>query len=87
MPRWRRDAKELYDRASDARLMAVAVGVQSGSFEPSATHALSRCPRPAIPTLHLSAVEDGQRLLVSVLLAGAAPLIWVVLNWQTAAKR
>ncbi|MEO5895802.1 MAG: hypothetical protein ABIS06_08895, partial [Vicinamibacterales bacterium] len=91
MPRWRQDGKELFYRASDGRLMAVAVGATgtgSGAFEFNATpQPLFSIPANPNPRFTYQPSRDGQRFLVNVPVAGAAPPITLVLNWQATLKR
>ena len=89
MPRWRRDGRELYYRARDGRLMAVAVGVRAGAFEPSETHeALFPVPETGnTERFTYQPSSDGRRFLVNVPVAGVSPPIAVVLNWQAASTR
>jgi len=91
MPRWRQDGKELFYRASDGRLMAVTVGgteTGSGAFEFNATpQPLFSIPANPNPRFTYQPSRDGQRFLVNVPVAGAAPPITLVLNWQAMLKR
>ena len=94
MPRWRRDGKELFYRATDGKLMAVTVGAREGSG--GATEAFEHgTPQPLFDSLPLPAnfeftyqpASDGQRFLVALPLAGAKTPLTVVLNWQAAPRR
>jgi hypothetical protein len=69
--------------------MAVAVGGQSGVFEPGTIHeALFTVPSTGNTDRYTyQASKDGQRFLVSVPLAGVAPPITVVLNWRAGVRR
>jgi Tol biopolymer transport system component len=89
MPRWRRDGRELYYRAGDGRLMAVAVSATGAAFEPSATHvALFAVPQMGnTERFTYQPAADGKRFYVNVPVAGTSPPISVVLNWQSALKR
>jgi eukaryotic-like serine/threonine-protein kinase len=90
MPRWRRDGRELYYRASDGSLMVVALG----DGGPGAAAIDGRAaPRPlfaGIPSagntnaFMYAPADDGQRFLVSSTRSAAQPPITVVVNWQTA---
>jgi Tol biopolymer transport system component len=92
MPRWRRDGRELFYRASDGSLMAVALGAGSGAAaidERGAPRALFR----GIPSAGNSTIftyvpdEDGQRFLVASTRSGARSPITMVVNWQSALAR
>jgi len=89
MPRWRRDGRELYYRASDGTLMAVALGAKPGTAaidERSAPRALFT----GIPSPGNSAIftytpdDDGERFLVASTQSGSRMPITLVVNWQTA---
>lgn len=86
MPRWRGDSRELYYRAPDSTLMAVAVTAREGTatLEPGA-------PEPLFDAVLASRqgrftyepASDGQRFLVAAPVTGSKAPISVVLNWQT----
>ncbi len=89
MPRWRRNGRELYFRANDGTLMAVALGAGSGA---AAIEGRST-PRPlfqGIPSSGNSPIftyvpdDDGQRFLVASTRSGARKPISVIVNWQAA---
>jgi dipeptidyl aminopeptidase/acylaminoacyl peptidase len=89
MPRWRRDGRELYFRANDGTLMAVAFGSGPGT----AAIEQRAAPRPLFPGIPspgnspiftYDATEDGQRFLVATARKGAQLPITVLVNWQTA---
>jgi len=89
MPRWRRDGRELYFRASDGRLMAVALGAGTGT----AAIEERAAPLPlflGIPSSGNSTIftytpdDDGQRFLVASTQSGAKAPITLLVNWQTA---
>jgi len=89
MPRWRRDGRELYFRASDGTLMAVPLGAGGGTAAIEGRGA----PRPLIPGIPSPGnswiftyvpTEDGQRFLVAAARRDARPPITVLVNWQTA---
>jgi eukaryotic-like serine/threonine-protein kinase len=88
MPRWRRDGRELYFRASDGTLMAVALGSGTGTAALEGRTA----PRPlfsGIPSpgntwfFTYTPAEDGQRFLVAAARKGARQPIHVLVNWPT----
>ena len=85
MPRWRADGKELFYRAGDGKLMAVAVtAVETGAFSFSTTHQ-ALFPIPSLGNVERYTYEpspDGSKFLVSVPAAGASRPITVMLNWR-----
>jgi hypothetical protein len=96
-PRWRRDGKELFYVAPDARLMAVsiAVGADSQTVEAGAPVPLfatrlasgSNIPGGVMSKPQYAVASDG-RFLMNVAVEGAtAPPITVVLNWDAALKK
>ena len=83
MPMWRSDQKELYYRASDGALMAVAIGSVEG-FEYGTPERLFEglaASGGAGDRYTFQAASDGQRFLVAELMKDDSP-ISVVLNWQ-----
>jgi hypothetical protein len=84
MPRWRADAKELYYRADDGTLIAVAVpDPHAAAFSFGTTQSLIAVP--SLGNVHRYAYEpspDGSRFLVSVPSGRGSPPITVVLNWR-----
>jgi Tol biopolymer transport system component len=93
MPRWRRDGRELYYRADDGALMAVALGSGSGAAAIDGRTA-ARPLFAGIPSsgntwiFTYAPAADGQRFLVATARKGAQPPIHVLVNWPAAiAKR
>jgi Tol biopolymer transport system component/tRNA A-37 threonylcarbamoyl transferase component Bud32 len=91
-PRWRQDGRELFYLASDQRLMAVPVKLDS-AFEAHAPVPLFRTrliPQGSqslgLPTAY-DVSPDGQRFVVAVAPEDLGPPITVVLNWVAALKR
>jgi Tol biopolymer transport system component len=84
MPRWRADGKELYYRADDGSLIAVAVpDPHAAAFSFSTAQSLIAVP--SLGNVHRYAYEpapDGSRFLVSVPSGRGSPPITVVLNWR-----
>jgi Tol biopolymer transport system component len=88
MPQWRGDGRELYYRAADGTLWAVAVGGEGGHFEVGDRQSLFG----GVPFLddHIRTFEptpDGERFLVQRRAVESEPPITVVLNWQNALGR
>jgi hypothetical protein len=93
-PRWRRDGKELYYVAPDARLMAVSVAVSADGQTVDAS-----APVPLFATRLASGAgfapgeqqytvaPDGRFLLNTVVDEASASPITVVLNWRAALKK
>jgi serine/threonine protein kinase len=89
VPRWRRDGRELYYRATDGRLMAVGVSEgPDGSIQLNSTpQALFPIPSPGNINRYVYApAASGQRFLVGQPLAGTEPPLTLVLNWTAAVK-
>jgi eukaryotic-like serine/threonine-protein kinase len=91
-PRWRKDGRELFYLASDQRLMAVRVKLDS-TFEADAPVPLFRTrliPQGSqslgLPTAY-DVSPDGQRFVVTIPPEDLGPPITVVLNWVGALKR
>jgi serine/threonine protein kinase/Tol biopolymer transport system component len=89
MPRWRRDGRELYFRANDGTLMAVALGSGTGTAALEGRAA----PRPLFPGIPspgnswiftYAPGENGQRFLVATARKGARQPIHVLVNWPAA---
>jgi len=89
MPRWRRDGRELFYRANDGTLMAVALGSGPGT----AAIEERAAPQPLFPGIPspgtvwiftYAPTEDGQRFLVASTREGARLPITVLVNWRTA---
>jgi Tol biopolymer transport system component len=76
-PRWRRDGKELFFRASGRRFLAAPLS-WSGSLEVGVPRELFRLPLGAFD---YDVSADGQRFLVSETVRPPAPPITVVVNW------
>jgi serine/threonine protein kinase/Tol biopolymer transport system component len=93
-PRWRRDGKELYYVAPDARLMAVSVAVSADGQTVDAS-----APVPLFATRLASGAgfapgeqqytvaPDGRFLLNTVVDEASASPITVVLNWTAASRK
>ena len=86
-PRWRRDGRELYYLAPDAKLMAVDVknGIGFEASSPSVlfqTH--PRQPVSAMDFFTYDVTSDGQKFLINtkVEMSNSAPLS-VILNWSS----
>ena len=88
-PRWRRDGKELYFVAADARLMAVPVtpGPALAAGEPIDLH-INAQPDDTNWRYTYDVVDLGQRFLVSRRAAAdPTPPISVVVNWTAALRK
>jgi hypothetical protein len=88
MPQWRGDGRELYYRAADGTLWAVALGGDGRHFEVGDRQSLFG----GVPILgdHIRTFEptpDGERFLVQRRAVESEPPITVVLNWQNALGR
>ncbi len=85
--RWRRDGAELFHIASDNRLVAVPVRLDSkgGAVDIGAPVSLFTPNLPMLPTVaharHYMVSPDGQKFLVHTLKEVTMP-ITVILNWQ-----
>ena len=89
MPRWRGDGRELFYRAADGTLMAVAVSHGAAdSFEPGTFEPLFHVPESRINQIAFTyqPSRDGQRFLVALPVADERPPIAVVVNWQAAVQ-
>jgi len=89
MPQWRADGRELYFRAADGMLWAVAVRADESSFEVGDRRPLFGGV-PASPDGYYRTFEpapDGERFLVQLRAAGSEPPITVVLHWQNDLRR
>jgi len=88
MPRWRGDGRELFYRAEDGRLMAVAVRPSAGTFDSGTPQALfDGIPSSgSVSYFTYQPTRDGQRFLVSLRDAESRSPITVVLNWQGAIR-
>ena len=92
MPRWRRDGREIFFRASDGTLMAVALGAGSGASaidERAAPRALfAGIPSSGnTPIFTYSPADDGERFLVAASRPAARSPITVAVNWQSALEK
>ena len=91
MPRWRRDAKELFYLAPNGQLMATEVNFTASTFEMAVVHPLFHlrlAPGPPLYDLGPTAGQigydvspDGQRVLVNSPAEGDATPITLILNW------
>jgi eukaryotic-like serine/threonine-protein kinase len=87
MPRWRRDGRELFFRASDGSLMSVALGTGSGAAAIDGRSAARRlfAGVPAdgnSPMFTYVPTQDGQRFVVAASRKSAQPPITIVTGWQ-----
>jgi eukaryotic-like serine/threonine-protein kinase len=97
MPRWRRDAKELFYLAPNSQLMAADVNWSGSTFEVAAVHPLFHlrlAPGPPLYDLGPTAGQigydvspDGQRVLVNSPAESDATPITVILNWPAELKK
>jgi Tol biopolymer transport system component len=86
MPRWRRDGRELFYRATDGTLMAVELGAGSGAAAIDGRSSPRALPVsiPSAgnsPTFTYAPADDGQRFLITAVRESAMPPIIVVVNW------
>ena len=89
-PRWRKDGKELFFRASDGQLMAVSVRVVSTGLEFGTPSALFRIVEPLGAYAYPYDVAlDGQRVLaLRQSVAGQdRPPLTVLVNWMAGLKK
>ncbi len=89
MPQWRGDGRELYFRAADGVLWAIAVRADGSAFEVGERRPLFG-GLPASPDSYYRTFEpapDGERFLVQLRAAESEPPITVVLHWQNALRR
>ena len=87
MPRWRRDGREIFFRASDGSLMSVALGAGSGSAaidgRSAARALLAGIPSDGnSPMFTYAPADDGQRFLIAASKKAALPPITLVTGWQ-----
>jgi Tol biopolymer transport system component len=87
MPRWRRDGRELFFRASDGSLMSVALGAGSGAAaidgRSAARPLFAGVPADGnSPMFTYVPTQDGQRFLVAASRKSAQPPITIVTGWQ-----
>jgi Tol biopolymer transport system component len=93
-PRWRGDGKELFFVGGDRKMMAVVVEAIAG---PKPTLEVE-APRPLFdshlaqtifsPAFEYDVTADGKRFLLNTIAGGtSAPLLNVVLNWDTGLKK
>jgi eukaryotic-like serine/threonine-protein kinase len=87
-PQWRKDGTELFYIAEDRTLMAVPVKLAGAALEPGQSKRLFPVQVDTfIVGRSYEVSNDGQRFLIRALASGAiAPLLTVVLNWQTRLK-
>jgi Tol biopolymer transport system component len=94
-PRWRGDGKELFFLGADGKMMVVAVSAMAGakpSFEPGAPLPLFEAhlaPSPPNGLFEYNVTPDGKRFLLDTVAggSGSAPLLNVVVNWDSALKK
>jgi Tol biopolymer transport system component len=87
-PRWRKDGKELFYRATDGRLMVAAVHNQGGRLEFGTPSALFRIPEFFSPRVYPYDVsDDGQRILALMPDATEGAPLTVLINWQAGLKK
>jgi eukaryotic-like serine/threonine-protein kinase len=92
-PRWRKDGKELYYRASDGKVMAVEV-TPGTVFKVGTIRPLFQAPvtAPKVAASYVyfywDATADGNRFLIPTPVAESIPSPFtVVLNWQAGLKK
>ena len=89
MPQWRSDGRELYFRAADGVLWALAVRSDTDTFEIGERRSLFGGV-PASPDHYYRTFEpaqDGERFLVQLRAAESEPPITLVLHWQSDLRR
>jgi serine/threonine protein kinase len=92
-PRWSGDGKEMFFVGEDGRMMAVVVKVTPGpkpSFEPEAPQPLFEvhlAQFAAVPLFEYDVTSDGKRFLLATTLAGSAPTLTAVVNWDAGLKK
>jgi len=87
-PRWRRDGKELYYIAPDAKLMATETRISEKSVEAGPTHALLTITGSTAGGYPYEVSADGQRILTSIPVGdGAIQPVTLVQNWTSALKK
>jgi Tol biopolymer transport system component len=87
-PRWRKDCKELFYRATDGRLMVAAVRNQGGRLEFGTPSALFRIPEFLGPRFYPYDLSgDGQRILALMPDTGEGAPLTVLINWQAGLKK
>jgi serine/threonine protein kinase len=77
LPQWRGDGRELFYLASDNRLMAMPIRLNTSTIEPGTPAPLFALPAQS----GYAASRDGQRFLVNKIVKDAAP-ITILLNWK-----
>jgi Tol biopolymer transport system component len=88
MPRWRRDGRELFYRARDGMLTAVSYSTTTGAFETTArTTLFAVASLGNVERFTYQPSRDGQRFLINAPVAGAAPPVTIVLNWQAGLRK
>jgi Tol biopolymer transport system component len=87
-PTWRRDGRELFFLAPDAKMMAVDIGAGQ-QFSPGIPHALFQSQATASQFVrNYDVTPDGQRFIVALATSDLADQpITVVLNWWAALDR
>ena len=88
-PRWRRDGKELYYLAADARLMAVEMKIAGRAPEAGFPKPLFDAPqRGNDTTSHFDVTSDGQRYLIRAPSGESrSSPVTVVVNWTAGLKK
>ena len=86
-PRWRADGKELYYIAPDAKLMAVGVVVQGGTFTPGTPEALFPTHiTPGTFKQQYDIARDGRFLINTEVETAVIEPIHLLLNWKPPGK-
>jgi Tol biopolymer transport system component len=87
-PRWRKDGKELFFRATDGRLMVAAVRNQGGRLEFGTPSALFRIQEFfGVWYYPYDVSADGQRILALMPDATESAPLTVLMNWQAGLKK
>jgi Tol biopolymer transport system component len=88
LPRWRKDEKELFYRATDGNLMAAPVHVSGTSLAFGSPAELFRIPNDYGARFYPYDVSaDGQRFLVLAQDNADKPPLTVLINWQAGLKK
>ena len=91
MPRWRRDGRELYYVAGDAKLMAAPVQVSGTAFEAGTPVPLFQTQivgglTTTARTVYVAAA-DGRFLIFNATTDQPTPPITLIVNWTAALKK